>query len=133
MNILVTGGAGFIGSAVCRHLIAAGDRVVNVDALTYAATLDSLKSIEIHANYRFAQGDIRDGERMLELMRSHEIDAVMHLAAESHVDRSIDGPGAFVDTNVVGTFRLLNAALQYWSGLDRGRKAAFRLHHISTY
>lgn len=132
MNILVTGGAGFIGSAVCRHLIAAGDRVVNVDALTYAATLGSLKSIESHANYRFEHSDIRDGERMLELMRDREIDAVMHLAAESHVDRSIDGPGAFVDTNVVGTFRLLNAALQYWSGLDRARKAAFRFHHIST-
>lgn len=132
MKILVTGGAGFIGSAVCRHLIAAGDKVVNVDALTYAATLGSLKSIESHVGYRFEHGDIRDGERMLELMREHAIDAVMHLAAESHVDRSIDGPGAFIDTNVVGTFRLLNAALQYWNGLDRARKAAFRFHHIST-
>lgn len=132
MNILVTGGAGFIGSAVCRHLIAAGDRVVNVDALTYAATLGSLKSIESHASYRFAHADIRNGERMLKLMRDNDIDAVMHLAAESHVDRSIDGPGAFVDTNIVGTFRLLNAALQYWNSLDRARKATFRFHHIST-
>ncbi|MCB1385608.1 MAG: dTDP-glucose 4,6-dehydratase [Nitratireductor sp.] len=133
MKILVTGGAGFIGSAVCRHLISAGgDTIVNVDCLTYAGTTTSLRDIDNSGRYFFEQQDIRNGEAMLEIMRRHDIDAVMHLAAESHVDRSIDGPGAFIDTNIVGTFRLLNAALEYWNGLPANRRETYRFHHIST-
>ena len=133
MKLLVTGGAGFIGSAVCRHLVGqSGDSVVNVDCLTYAGTLTSLRDIENHARYRFEKADIRDGEAMLEIMRRHDIDAVMHLAAESHVDRSIDGPSQFIETNIVGTFRLLNAALEYWRALPAERQKSFRFHHIST-
>lgn len=133
MNILVTGGAGFIGSAVCRHL--ASDpkvNVVNLDKLTYAGNLASLRQIENHPNYSFLQADICDDASVLEAFRANEIDIVMHLAAESHVDRSIDGPGAFIETNIVGTFRLLNAALAYWRGLPEPRKSNFRFHHIST-
>lgn len=133
MNILVTGGAGFIGSAVCRHL--ASDpkvNVINLDKLTYAGNLASLRQIENHPNYSFLQADIRDDATVLEALRTHEIDVVMHLAAESHVDRSIDGPGAFIETNIVGTFRLLYAALAYWRELSEPRKSAFRFHHIST-
>lgn len=133
MNILVTGGAGFIGSAVCRHLVTnSGDRVINVDKLTYAGNLESLKSIDNNPNYAFYQADICDQQKILEILRSEEIDAVMHLAAESHVDRSIDGPGQFIETNIVGTFRMLNAALEYWRELDEPKKSAFRFHHIST-
>ena len=111
MKVLVTGGAGFIGSAVCRHLVGtSGDMVVNADCLTYAGTLTSLRDIENHDQYRFEKADIRNGEAMLEIMRHHDIDAIMHLAAESHVDRSIDGPSEFIETNIIGTFRLLNAA-----------------------
>ena len=133
MRILVTGGAGFIGSAVCRHLVASGvERVVNADKLTYAGNLQSLASIDNSPNYAFRQVDVCDDQSMLELMRAENIDAIMHLAAESHVDRSIDGPGAFVETNVVGTFRLLNAALAYWRELPSARQEAFRFHHIST-
>lgn len=133
MNILVTGGAGFIGSAVCRYL--ADDpnvNVLNFDKLTYAGNLASLRQIENFPNYSFLQGDICDDARMLQVLRENEIDSVMHLAAESHVDRSIDGPGAFIETNIVGTFRLLNAALAYWRNLEEPRKSTFRFHHIST-
>ncbi|MRG54221.1 dTDP-glucose 4,6-dehydratase [Phyllobacterium sp. SYP-B3895] len=133
MRILVTGGAGFIGSAVCRQLAAnPGNHVVNVDKLTYAGNLTSLRQIENYPNYRFVQADICDDATMLDLLRSENINAVMHLAAESHVDRSIDGPGAFIETNIVGTFRLLNAALAYWRELPADAKSAFRFHHIST-
>jgi len=132
-NILVTGGAGFIGSAVCRHLAADPDTsVINVDKLTYAGNLASLRQIENHPNYRFHRADICDDATILDIMRSEKIDAVMHLAAESHVDRSIDGPGAFIETNIVGTYRLLNAALAYWRELPADRRDGFRFHHIST-
>jgi dTDP-glucose 4,6-dehydratase len=133
LNILVTGGAGFIGSALCRHLVAGGRyRVVNLDKLTYAGNLDSLKEIGSSPDYRFVQGDIGDPPAVRELLAAEDIDIVMHLAAESHVDRSIDGPEAFIDTNIVGTFRLLNAALDHWRGLPDERKARFRFHHVST-
>lgn len=133
MRLLVTGGAGFIGSAVCRHLIAAGhEAVINVDALTYAGNLASLTDIDTHANYRFVRTDIGDEARIFELLETHRIEAIMHLAAESHVDRSIDGPDAFLQTNVVGTFKLLSAARQYWEMLEGERKQRFRFHHVST-
>ena len=133
MRILVTGGAGFIGSAVCRHLIRnTGHSVVNVDKLTYAANLSSLEPVADDPRYRFARLDICNREAVLALMREADIDAVMHLAAESHVDRSIDGPAAFIETNIVGTYQLLEAAREYWSGLAADRKAAFRFHHVST-
>jgi dTDP-glucose 4,6-dehydratase len=133
LNILVTGGAGFIGSALCRHLVRKGGyRVVNLDKLTYAGNLESLKEIGDSPDYRFVQGDIGDQAAVSELLAEESIDIVMHLAAESHVDRSIDGPEAFIDTNIVGTFRLLNAALEHWRGLPEDRKARFRFHHVST-
>ncbi|MCO4318386.1 dTDP-glucose 4,6-dehydratase [Phyllobacterium sp. 21LDTY02-6] len=133
MNILVTGGAGFIGSAVCRHLAAnRAINVVNLDKLTYAGNLASLRQIENHPNYQFAEGDICDDVSVLDILRNNQIDVIMHLAAESHVDRSIDGPAAFIETNIVGTFRLLNAALTYWRELPDERKSRFRFHHIST-
>ena len=131
-TVLVTGGAGFIGSAVVRHLVRGGTRVINLDKLTYAGNPASLKAIENAPNHRFVQGDIADVPLVLELLRSEKVEGIMHLAAESHVDRSIDGPGAFVETNVVGTFRLLSAALEYWRGLEGEAKAGFRFHHIST-
>ena len=132
-SVLVTGGAGFIGSAVCRHLVTKGGyNVVNLDKLTYAGNLNSLRAIDNDPSYRFYEGEIGDEAKVLELLRSAEIDAVMHLAAESHVDRSIDGPGAFVETNVVGTFKLLNAALSYWRDLPEPKRSAFRFHHVST-
>lgn len=133
MNILVTGGAGFIGSALCRHL--ADDRrnrVVNVDKLTYAGNLASLRQIENHPNYRFVRADIRDQPLLLDILRTEKIARVIHLAAESHVDRSIDGPAAFIETNVVGTFRLLDAALTYWRELSGSAARDFRFHHVST-
>lgn len=132
-RILVTGGAGFIGSAVCRQLVAGGaERVVNVDKLTYAGNLDSLRTIEGKTNYVHYRADIGNERGMLEIMRREKIDAVMHLAAESHVDRSIDGPDIFIETNIVGTVRLLNAALAYWSELATDARERFRFHHVST-
>lgn len=133
MNILVTGGAGFIGSAVCRQLAAnPQNRVVNVDKLTYAGNLASLRQIENYPNYSFIQADICDDATILDILHNEKIDAIMHLAAESHVDRSIDGPAAFIETNIIGTFRMLNAALTYWRELPDSAKEAFRFHHIST-
>lgn len=129
---LITGGCGFIGSAVCRHLIAEGHTVVNVDKLTYAGNPESLRSIAGDPNYHFLQADIADSDAIAAALREHRVDGIMNLAAESHVDRSIDGPAAFVETNVVGTFRLLQAALDYWRELEGARKAAFRFHHVST-
>lgn len=133
MRFLVTGGAGFIGSAICRRLAANPDHsVVNLDSLTYAGNLNSLRTIENLPNYRFVEADIRDGQFLADILKAEEIDIIMHLAAESHVDRSIDGPEAFVDTNIIGTFRLLNAARNYYSGLIGVRREYFRFHHIST-
>src|SRR5438132_313626 len=131
-RVLVTGGAGFIGSAVVRHLVANGYAVVNVDKLTYSGSLEALRSIEASPRHRFQKADICDFEVMGQLLAAEQPDAIMHLAAETHVDRSIDAPAAFVETNVVGTFRLLDAALGYWRGLDEERRATFRFHHIST-
>ncbi len=130
MKILVTGGAGFIGSAVVRQAIGAGHEVVNVDALTYAACLDNVASVAGHPGYAFEQADIRDRAALDAILTRHAPGAVMHLAAESHVDRSIDGPGTFIDTNVMGTFHLLEAARAYWLGRDRPE--GFRFHHVST-
>jgi dTDP-glucose 4,6-dehydratase len=130
VKLLVTGGAGFIGSAVVRQAIAAGHEVINLDALTYAACLDNVASVADDPGYTFVQGDIRDGALLETVFAEHAPDAVMHLAAESHVDRSIDGPGAFIETNVIGTYTLLQAARGYWE--RQGRPEAFRFHHIST-
>lgn len=133
MRFLVTGGAGFIGSAICRRLAANPEHsVVNLDSLTYAGNLDSLRQIENRPNYRFVNADIRDGQTVADILAGEQIDIIMHLAAESHVDRSIDGPEAFIDTNIIGTFRLLNAARAYWSGLAGERRERFRFHHVST-
>lgn len=132
-TILVTGGAGFIGSAVVRHIIEnTQDNVVNVDKLTYAGNLESLESVENNPRYAFEQVDICDAKALARVFEHHQPDAVMHLAAESHVDRSIDGPAAFIETNIVGTYTLLEAARAYWNSLNDERKAAFRFHHIST-
>ena len=131
-TVLVTGGAGFIGSAVVRSLVSDGVRVVNFDKLTYAGNLASLKVIEGEPNYRFVRGDVGDVPLVLSLLREERIEGIMHLAAESHVDRSIDGPAAFVETNIVGTFRLLTAALEYWRELTPQAQASFRFHHVST-
>jgi dTDP-glucose 4,6-dehydratase len=132
-RILVTGGAGFIGSAVARHAIRqSDDHVLVVDKLTYAGNLDSLIPVSNDPRYAFVRADVADGTKMRELFESYRPDVVMHLAAESHVDRSIDGPGAFIQTNVVGTFALLQAALGYWRALPAGKQDAFRFHHIST-
>jgi dTDP-glucose 4,6-dehydratase len=133
MKLLVTGGAGFIGSAVIRHIIQHSvDSVVNVDKLTYAGNLESLSSVSDSARYSFAQVDICDRAALDQVFATQQPDAVMHLAAESHVDRSIDGPAEFIETNIVGTYQLLEAARVYWNGLDNQRKQAFRFHHIST-
>ena len=132
-TILVTGGAGFIGSAVVRHIIeSTQDNVVNVDKLTYAGNLESLESVENNPRYAFEQVDICDSKALLRVFEHHQPDAVMHLAAESHVARSIDGPAAFIETNIVGTYTLLEAARAYWNTLNDERKVAFRFHHIST-
>lgn len=131
MKIIVTGGAGFIGSAVCRYLAKdLGHTVINLDKLTYAGNLSSLKEIEDLPNYHFEKADICDRPALDAIFTKHQPDGVMHLAAESHVDRSIDGPGAFVETNVNGTFTLLQTARAYWQ--DQGRPDSFRFHHVST-
>jgi dTDP-glucose 4,6-dehydratase len=132
-TIFVTGGAGFIGSAVVRHLLRDTDaRVVNIDKLTYAANLDSLPGAAGHPRYAFERTCICEGADLRQLFEKYQPDAVMNLAAESHVDRSIDGPGEFVKTNIVGTFTLLQEALRHWRGLSPGKRAAFRFLHIST-
>ncbi|PCD87704.1 dTDP-glucose 4,6-dehydratase [Vibrio mediterranei] len=133
MKILVTGGAGFIGSAVIRHILNdTSDSVVNVDMLTYAGNLESLPDAEKSESYAFEQVDICDFGALEAVFQKHQPDAVMHLAAESHVDRSIDGPAAFIQTNLVGTFNMLEVARQYWKTLDENKQSAFRFHHIST-
>lgn len=133
MKILITGGAGFIGSAVIRHIINnTDDEVLNIDKLTYAGNLESLTDIYQSARYSFKQIDICNSEAMTEAFSSFSPDLVMHLAAESHVDRSIDGPAEFITTNIVGTYTLLEAARHYWQGLDENKKANFKFHHIST-
>ncbi|MCX9039454.1 dTDP-glucose 4,6-dehydratase [Citrobacter portucalensis] len=133
MKILVTGGAGFIGSAVVRHIIKnTQDTVVNVDKLTYAGNLESLAEVSENNRYYFEHADICDKAAMERIFATHQPDAVMHLAAESHVDRSITGPAAFIETNIVGTYVLLEAARGYWNELDADKKKAFRFHHIST-
>jgi dTDP-glucose 4,6-dehydratase len=130
MKILVTGGAGFIGSAVARRAIADGHEVVNLDALTYAACLENVASVADSPLYAFEQVDIRDRTALDRVFSTHQPDIVMHLAAESHVDRSIDGPADFIETNITGTFNMLEAARTYW--VARGRPDGFRFHHIST-
>ena len=133
MKILVTGGAGFIGSAVCRHLIEnTGDQVVNVDKLTYAGTLTSVAEVAGSPNYSFIQADVADRAAIKAIFETHKPDAVLHLAAESHVDRSIVGAGPFIETNIVGTYVMLDCALDYWRGLTGEAKAAFRFVHVST-
>ncbi|WP_370195815.1 MULTISPECIES: dTDP-glucose 4,6-dehydratase [Aurantimonas] len=130
MKLLVTGGAGFIGSAVVRLAVVRGHAVVNVDKLTYAACLDNLASVEALPQYTFEQADICDRAAMDRLLDTHRPDGIMHLAAESHVDRSIDGPGTFIETNITGTYQLLEAARAHW--VRRGRPEEFRFHHVST-
>jgi len=130
MKLLVTGGAGFIGSAVVRQAIRDGHEVVNLDALTYAACLDNVAPVANAPGYTFIEADIRDRTALDQVFQDHKPDAVMHLAAESHVDRSIDGPGTFIETNVMGTFQMLEAARAYWQ--NAGQPEAFRFHHIST-
>ncbi|WP_101758448.1 dTDP-glucose 4,6-dehydratase [Oceanicoccus sp. KOV_DT_Chl] len=133
MKILVTGGAGFIGSAVIRHIIAnTDDHVINVDKLTYAGNLASLAEVESSGRYQFFQQDICDSQGMNNVISETQPDAVMHLAAESHVDRSIDGPGEFIQTNIVGTYTLLEVVRNYWQDLANEKKENFRFHHIST-
>ncbi len=133
MKILVTGGAGFIGSAVCRHIIHfTDDEVINLDALTYAGDLSTLAPIADHPRYTFEHADIRDPAALARIFARHKPDAVMHLAAESHVDRSIDGPSVFIETNIVGTYNMLAAARAYYTSLEGEKKDRFRFHHIST-
>jgi dTDP-glucose 4,6-dehydratase len=133
MRLLITGGAGFIGSAVVRECLRHTEHeVVNLDKLTYAANLDSLKEVLPHGRYAFEQADICDAAAVRRVFETHDPDAVMHLAAESHVDRSIDGPKDFIETNVTGTFVLLEAARKHFAGLSPARRARFRFHHVST-
>ncbi len=132
-TILVTGGAGFIGSALVRYLIEqTEEKVINLDKLTYAGNLESLKTVENNPRYSFEQLDICDSEALKSVINTYQPDAILHLAAESHVDRSIDGPSAFIKTNVMGTFNLLEAARAYWSDLAEAKKAVFRFVHVST-
>ena len=130
MKLFVTGGAGFIGSAVVRNAVAKGHSVVNVDALTYASCLANVETVAASPHYCFEEADIRNRAKLDELFQKHQPDAVIHLAAESHVDRSIDGPAAFMETNVGGTFNLLEAARQYW--FAAGKPEQFRFQHVST-
>jgi dTDP-glucose 4,6-dehydratase len=130
MKLLITGGAGFIGSAVVRLAVSRGHQVVNLDALTYAACLDNVASVADSPPYAFEHADIRDRAALDRIFAAHKPDAVMHLAAESHVDRSIDGPGDFIETNITGTYNMLEAARAYWTA--QGKPADFRFHHIST-
>lgn len=130
MKLLVTGGAGFIGSAVVRHAIRAGHKVVNLDKLTYAGSLSNVAEVSGSPNYAFEQADICDRKAIDAILARHRPDAIMHLAAESHVDRSIDGPAAFMETNIMGTYTMLEAARAYWTA--EGRPEGFRFHHIST-
>src|SRR5712691_1590332 len=133
MKLLVTGGAGFIGSAVCRMLVGQlNAKVLNIDKVTYAANLMSLRTIEGNPRYRFYQADVCDRQALFGLLRDFDPDAVLHLAAESHVDRSIDGPAQFLKTNIDGTFVLLEAALAHWRQLPGPRAGRFRFHHVST-
>tara|TARA_B100000780_G_C21123599_1_gene455415 strand:+ start:597 stop:1640 length:1044 start_codon:yes stop_codon:yes gene_type:complete len=133
MKFLITGGAGFIGSAVIRHIIGnTSHHVINIDNLTYAGNLESLSLIDTDSRYSFEQLDICNSIEVKRVFEEHKPDIVMHLAAESHVDRSIDGPGKFIQTNIFGTYVMLEASRSYWSGLDNNRKADFRFHHIST-
>ncbi len=133
MNILVTGGAGFIGSAVIRHIISnTEDSVVNVDLLTYAGNLESLSSVSNSSRYDFEQANICDRKELDRVFLQYKPDVVMHLAAESHVDRSIDGPAAFIETNIVGTYTLLEASRHYWKDLSGDKRSSFRFHHVST-
>jgi dTDP-glucose 4,6-dehydratase len=133
MKILVTGGAGFIGSAVIRHIIQnTNDQVLNIDKLTYAGNLESLKKIDQSRNYQFKQIDICDREQITAVIAEFQPNAIMHLAAESHVDRSIDGPAAFIQTNIFGTYTLLEATRKYWISLEAEARQKFRFHHIST-
>ncbi|AFG36139.1 dTDP-glucose 4,6-dehydratase [Spirochaeta africana] len=133
MKFLITGGAGFIGSAVIRHIIQnTADSVVNLDKLTYAGNLESVADAAQSERYTFAQADICDPAALDRILVQHQPDAVMHLAAESHVDRSIDGPAEFIQTNLVGTYTLLEAVRSYWNTLSAGAKQAFRFHHVST-
>lgn len=133
MKILITGGAGFIGSAVIRHIVRNTlDEVINLDKLTYAGNLESLRELEDNERYIFEHADICDVNEVNRIIGQYQPDAVMHLAAESHVDRSIDGPAAFIETNILGTYVLLESVRKYWESLDDNRKKNFRFHHIST-